>query len=101
MYSVSCTQQKNCGLLALIDEESRFPKGTDQTLATKLHHMHSGKAGNLYMAPPDGGMQFEIAHFAGHVRKTCNLYILVSVFFFAASIVPSVSYLHSYIPGFL
>ena len=81
MYSVSCTQQKNCGLLALIDEESRFPKGTDQTLATKLHHMHSGKAGNLYMAPPDGGMQFEIAHFAGHVRKTCNLYILVSVFF--------------------
>lgn len=30
--------QRNAGILAIIDEENRFPKGTDISLATKLHH---------------------------------------------------------------
>jgi myosin heavy subunit len=30
--------QRNIGILAIIDEESWFPKGTDFSLATKLHH---------------------------------------------------------------
>lgn len=29
------------GLLALVNEESRFPKGTDFTLLEKLHSRHS------------------------------------------------------------
>lgn len=28
------------GLLALVNEESRFPKGTDSTLLEKLHSQH-------------------------------------------------------------
>lgn len=29
------------GMLALINEESRFPKGTDYTLLEKLHSRHA------------------------------------------------------------
>ena len=30
--------QKHTGVLAILDEESRFPKATDMSLAAKLHH---------------------------------------------------------------
>jgi len=33
--------QKNHGLLALTDEESRFPEANGRSLATKLHNTHS------------------------------------------------------------
>ena len=29
--------QKPLGILSILDEESRFPKATDKSLATKLH----------------------------------------------------------------
>lgn len=35
-----CLFQK-LGMLALINEESRFPKGTDYTLLEKLHSRHA------------------------------------------------------------
>jgi len=35
-----CLFIKKLGVLALLDEESRFPKGTDQTLLEKLHKAH-------------------------------------------------------------
>lgn len=96
LHNVSCTLQKNCGILALIDEESRFPKGTDKTLVSKLHHTHSGKAGNLYRAPPDGGMQFEITHFAGDVR---HFYVLLNGFccLYCAKCI----YICTCVPGFV
>ena len=59
--------QKNLGLLALIDEESRFPRASDQSLATKLHNTHSNNTSGAYLAPPDGGTTFGISHYAGHV----------------------------------
>ena len=35
-----CVLTKKLGVLSLLDEESRFPKGTDQTLLEKLHKAH-------------------------------------------------------------
>lgn len=32
--------EKNLGLISLINEESRFPKGTDASLLQKLHNQH-------------------------------------------------------------
>lgn len=53
------------GLLALLDEESRFPKATDMSLATKLH-MHF-KSSSYYLQPKDNGVNFTILHYAGPV----------------------------------
>ena len=41
--------QKNLGLLALIDEESRFPQASDQSLATKLHNTHSNNTSGVVL----------------------------------------------------
>ena len=40
MYNTNCQFVKKLGVLSLLDEESRFPKGTDQTLLEKLHKAH-------------------------------------------------------------
>ena len=56
---------KNAGIFALVDEESRFPRATDDTLATKLHKAH-GECG-VYHAPPDKGSKFIVSHYAGSV----------------------------------
>ncbi|XP_060048311.1 myosin-IIIa [Erinaceus europaeus] len=56
--------QKPMGLLALLDEESRFPKATDQTLVEKFE-------GNLksqyFWRPKRMELSFGIHHFAGKV----------------------------------
>lgn len=59
--------QRNLGLLALIDEESRFPRASDRSLATKLHNAHSNDTSGIYRAPPDRGTTFGIMHYPGHV----------------------------------
>lgn len=57
---------KPMNLLSLIDEESRFPKGTDITLLSKLHNNHSNKA--AYIAPKSSHEhRFGVRHFAGDV----------------------------------
>ena len=69
---------KTSGLLALIDEESRFPRATDHTLAAKMHRAHhrGQEVGSddvdsdsrvLYRAPPDKGAKFGVNHYAGYV----------------------------------
>ena len=60
---------KNSGLLALVDEESRFPRATDGTLATKLHKAHGAGEGGIYKAPPDMGTKFGVTHYAGYVSQ--------------------------------
>ncbi|XP_059059264.1 myosin-VIIa-like [Achroia grisella] len=58
---------KPMNLLSLIDEESRFPKGTDLTLLDKLHSNHSNKA--CYIAPKSTHQHvFGVKHFAGNVQ---------------------------------
>ncbi|CAN9500286.1 unnamed protein product [Ophioblennius macclurei] len=57
---------KPMNMLALIDEESHFPKGTDATLLQKLNQVH-GK-GDVYLTPKNNyETQFGIQHFAGVV----------------------------------
>ncbi|ETN74934.1 hypothetical protein NECAME_12604 [Necator americanus] len=53
-------------LFSLIDEESIFPKGTDQSMLNKLHTTHS--KGSLYLRPKsDLQRSFGVKHFAGPV----------------------------------
>ena len=64
---------KTTGLLALIDEESRFPRATNRTLAAKMHKAHhrgqeaGSEVGQVYRAPPDKGAKFGVNHYAGYV----------------------------------
>lgn len=58
---------KNVGLLAVLDEESRFPKATDASLALKLHKTLGSKGAGIYVAPPNKGTKFGVAHYAGYV----------------------------------
>ncbi|XP_068607805.1 unconventional myosin-X [Brachionichthys hirsutus] len=57
--------EKKLGLLALVNEESRFPKGTDFTLLEKLHSRHSTNP--YYVKPRLAEYQFGIKHYAGEV----------------------------------
>ncbi|XP_028291759.1 unconventional myosin-X isoform X2 [Gouania willdenowi] len=57
--------EKKLGMLALINEESRFPKGTDYTLLEKLHSRHA--TNQYYMKPRVTDHQFGIRHYAGEV----------------------------------
>ncbi|VDM77526.1 unnamed protein product, partial [Strongylus vulgaris] len=53
-------------LFSLIDEESIFPKGTDQSMLCKLHNNHSKDI--LYLRPKsDLQRSFGVKHFAGPV----------------------------------
>ncbi|KAJ8256046.1 hypothetical protein COCON_G00199100 [Conger conger] len=57
--------EKKLGMLALINEESRFPKGTDSTLLEKLHSRHATNP--YYVKPRVADHQFGIRHYAGEV----------------------------------
>uniref|UniRef100_H3DGD2 Myosin X, like 3 n=1 Tax=Tetraodon nigroviridis TaxID=99883 RepID=H3DGD2_TETNG len=61
--------EKKLGMLALINEESRFPKGTDYTLLEKLHSRHAA-ANPYYVKPRVNDHQFGIKHYAGEVINT-------------------------------
>lgn len=57
---------KPMNIMALIDEESKFPKGTDVTLLNKLHQTHAQN--NNYLKPKaDIKHSFGLNHFAGVV----------------------------------
>ncbi|KAK7926039.1 hypothetical protein WMY93_008349 [Mugilogobius chulae] len=57
---------KPLNIISLIDEESKFPKGTDATMLYKLNSQHKQ---NSYYIPPKNSYetQFGIQHFAGVV----------------------------------
>ncbi|CAG9767592.1 unnamed protein product [Ceutorhynchus assimilis] len=57
---------KPMNVLSLIDEETKFPKGTDFSMVTKLHQQHGTK--KYYLKPKsDMTPSFGIQHFAGAV----------------------------------
>ena len=54
-------------VLAICDEEAKFPKGTDESLLVKLHQNH-GKTKAIYIQPKSSHVQkFGIKHYAGNV----------------------------------
>ncbi|KAL3988122.1 suppressor of cytokine signaling 3 [Sarotherodon galilaeus] len=60
-----------CNVLALVDEESHFPKGTDATLLEKLNQHHKGN--KIYIASrSERDTNFGICHFAGLVQYDSN-----------------------------
>ncbi|XP_013176841.1 PREDICTED: myosin-IIIb-like isoform X2 [Papilio xuthus] len=52
------------GLLALLDEESRFPRSTDRSLIEKFHNNIKSK---YYVRPKSDAICFAVHHFAGRV----------------------------------
>ncbi|XP_058493270.1 unconventional myosin-X [Solea solea] len=57
--------EKKLGLLALMNEESHFPKATDGTLLEKLHSQHSKNS--FYVKPRVAVHYFGVRHYAGEV----------------------------------
>ncbi|XP_031788630.1 myosin-IIIb isoform X2 [Nasonia vitripennis] len=55
---------KPMGLLALLDEESRFPRANDRSLIEKFHNNIKSK---FYVRPKSDAVCFAIHHFAGRV----------------------------------
>jgi myosin heavy chain 6/7 len=63
--------EKPMGIFSILEEESMFPKATDQTFAEKLRNNHLGKS-NVFQKPkpPKPGFKeahFAVAHYAGTV----------------------------------
>ncbi|XP_061940361.1 myosin-IIIb isoform X4 [Apis cerana] len=55
---------KPMGLLALLDEESRFPRSTNKSLIEKFHNNIKSK---FYVRPKSDAVCFAVHHFAGRV----------------------------------
>ncbi|KAK6194550.1 hypothetical protein SNE40_000167 [Patella caerulea] len=68
--AISLFLEKGSGVLALLDEECAFPKASDKTLATKLHHGPGKKFKRIYKEPRDGGVTFTVVHYAGAITYT-------------------------------
>ena len=64
--------EKHKGILAQIDEESKFNTSTDKSLALSLHHGHDKNTRDLYIAPRDQGPTFSVVHYAGIVKYNIN-----------------------------
>ncbi|OQO03613.1 hypothetical protein B0A48_10278 [Cryoendolithus antarcticus] len=52
------------GVLALLDEESRLPMGSDESFVTKLHHNFSNEKHAFYKKPRFGKSAFTVCHYA-------------------------------------
>ncbi|CAI6333349.1 unnamed protein product [Periconia digitata] len=52
------------GVLALLDEESRLPMGSDEQFVTKLHHNFSQDKHKFYKKPRFGKSAFTVCHYA-------------------------------------
>ncbi|XP_076009589.1 unconventional myosin-VIIa isoform X1 [Genypterus blacodes] len=66
-HTLDVLASKPMNMLALIDEESRFPKGTDTTMLQKLNQYH--EKSKIYFPPKNNyETQFGVQHFAGVVN---------------------------------
>merc|ERR1719423_93663 len=69
--------EKPMGLLAILEEESLFPKATDATFAAKLHENLLGKCENFQKANPrpDPNAHFEVIHYAATVSYNLTAWL--------------------------
>ena len=69
--------EKPMGLLAILEEESLFPKATDQTFAAKLHENLYGKCENFQKASPkpDPNAHFAVIHYAATVSYNLTAWL--------------------------
>ena len=74
---IELISKKPIGLLAILDEESNFPKGTDASLLTKLHQQFGSGAGEskYYVKPKQKAAVFSIVHYAGEVQYLIESFI--------------------------
>lgn len=63
------------GVLALLDEESRLPMGSDEQFVTKLHHNFAGDKQAFYKKPRFGKSAFTICHYAVDVTYESDGFI--------------------------
>ncbi|XP_047481319.1 myosin-IIIb-like isoform X4 [Penaeus chinensis] len=63
---------KPMGLLALLDEESRFPQASDQSLVDKFH---SNIKSQFYVKPKAQSLDFTVRHFAGKVSYNSDKFL--------------------------
>lgn len=72
LYWLAPFLQQPMGVLSILEEESMFPKATDQTFAEKLNNNHLGKSASFVKPKPAKAgckeAHFAIAHYAGTVR---------------------------------
>lgn len=59
--------EKRYSIFTALDEISKFPQATDQSLATKLHQTLPNIYTDVYIPPKNGGVTFQIVHYAGQV----------------------------------
>jgi len=69
--------EKPMGLLAILEEESLFPKATDLTFAAKLHENLLGKCENFQKPSPkpDPGAHFAVIHYAATVSYNLTAWL--------------------------
>lgn len=63
------------GILALLDEESRLPMGSDESFVNKLHHNYSGDKHKFYKKPRFGKSSFTVCHYAVDVTYESDGFI--------------------------
>merc|ERR1719461_2004961 len=69
--------EKPMGLLAIFEEESLFPKATDQSFAAKLHENLLGKCPNFQKPSPkpDPNAHFAVVHYAATVSYNLTAWL--------------------------
>ncbi|KAK4501342.1 hypothetical protein PRZ48_007150 [Zasmidium cellare] len=63
------------GILALLDEESRLPMGSDESFVNKLHHNFSQDKHKFYKKPRFGKSAFTVCHYAVDVTYESDGFI--------------------------
>uniref|UniRef100_UPI00358FA582 unconventional myosin-Va-like isoform X1 n=1 Tax=Myxine glutinosa TaxID=7769 RepID=UPI00358FA582 len=66
--------EDNLGILDLLDEECRMPKGTDQSWALKMYEHHQNR-NEHFEKPRMSNLAFVIVHFADKVEYQCESFL--------------------------